>query len=449
MAEEAKTFGAVASFEKPSLCAESLGSVISSLATSLTSNMSEMTKGGQKRAVRMDISRERKGISDDLRLTNDWSIFHGRYVGKFLCWSLEKNDFVELFDFRCHNCGKDTRLENISTEIKESACFCAHCLGASFCNKECLKAGLQSHKEGGWFRRCINAKKMIMEEKIRRVPLPSYTVAIKNQIYNEGAELMVRKFRFVSGNYSFTGIKYVAKESRFVEDPKEYDESHRDFLRTQAMASDMAKSFNRTIDDLFHFSPPNSKWREKVKMLPRINFLEPIIVEIFDADGKPSRLMIEPFLEGKYEKFNNNMGYVKGASNQLSVIAEEEEGDSSSDNDSFCDVGISASSHSNLLCKDLDDKYIPQVFSHYSYEKSNERFMVVDLQGVLTSKSDGTKSYSLTDPVIHTHRHQNEERNPAWKFGRTDRGTKGIKAFFDSHVCTDVCRLLRLQEHSL
>ena len=493
MTEEAESFGAAASFENPSLCAESLGSVISSLATSLTSTMTEMTKDGRPRAVRMDVSREKRGISDDLHLTEAWSTFHGRSVGKFLCWSLDENNFIELFDYRCNHCGQDTRMGS-GTEMKESACICTHCLGTSFCNQECFNAGCGSHNEGGRSRTCNDTKKLVTDGKIRRMPLPSYSVAVKNEIYGEGAELMVRKFRFINKNDCFTGIKYVAKESRFVEDTNEvsgvffhqiglrqvpisnlrsnirhknymtkiivrfasishigkwkYDEFHRDFLRTQAMASDMAKSFNRVINDLLHISPSNGKWRSKVKKLPRINFLEPIIVEIYTGDKIPARLMIEPFLGGKYDKFNNNMGYVKGPPNQLlSVIAEEEEEDCSVDSDTFSDSNLPSSSNSQLTCKDLDDKYFPQAFSHFSYEKSNRKFMVVDLQGVFTLNSDGTKSYDLTDPVIHTHRQQNEEKNPVWKFGRTDRGTKGINAFFESHVCTDVCRLLGLQKH--
>lgn len=99
---------------------------------------------------------------------------------------------------------------------------------------------------------------------------------------------------------------------------------------------------------------------------------------------------------------------------------------------------------------DLQDAYFPQAFSHFSYERSRGNFMVVDLQGVFTVKDDGSKVYELTDPVIHQHerlrrRNRGRERKK-WDFGRTDRGINGMKAFFETHKCTDACRLLGLSE---
>ncbi len=106
---------------------------------------------------------------------------------------------------------------------------------------------------------------------------------------------------------------------------------------------------------------------------------------------------------------------------------------------------------------DLQDAYFPQAFSHFSYERSRGNFMVVDLQGVFTVKEDGSKVYELTDPVIHQHerlrrRNRGQDRNretstrKKWDFGRTDRGISGMKAFFETHKCTDACRLLGLSE---
>jgi hypothetical protein len=66
--------------------------------------------------------------------------------------------------------------------------------------------------------------------------------------------------------------------------------------------------------------------------------------------------------------------------------------------------------------------------------------MVVDLQGVLRTKEDGTREYLLTDPAIH--RRGTTVR--LGDFGRTDRGEKGMKAFWKSHICTDACSLLGL-----
>lgn len=70
--------------------------------------------------------------------------------------------------------------------------------------------------------------------------------------------------------------------------------------------------------------------------------------------------------------------------------------------------------------------------------------MVVDLQGVFQIDRDGTRKFMLTDPAIH------KRNSRGWKansdFGRTDRGRKGMRAFFRTHTCSDACRLLGLQK---
>jgi Alpha-kinase family len=86
----------------------------------------------------------------------------------------------------------------------------------------------------------------------------------------------------------------------------------------------------------------------------------------------------------------------------------------------------------------------PQAFSHFSYEKSKERLMVVDLQGVFQVNADGTRAYILTDPALHKRRTRPQGKVRLGDLGRTDRGEKGMRAFWDSHVCTDACSLLGL-----
>ena len=102
--------------------------------------------------------------------------------------------------------------------------------------------------------------------------------------------------------------------------------------------------------------------------------------------------------------------------------------------------------------------------------------MVVDLQGVLKINNDGTKCYELTDPVIHKRRKKSKNKLRKYTFGRTvslsihisilalwfhyssykvsnfnrsekDRGDKGMKAFFKTHKCSELCRLLGLKRN--
>ena len=93
------------------------------------------------------------------------------------------------------------------------------------------------------------------------------------------------------------------------------------------------------------------------------------------------------------------------------------------------------------------DACFPQAFSHFTYENSKRKLMVVDLQGVFTvNKAYGTKVYELTDPVIHQRPSGKKGERKMMNFGRTDRGIMGMKAFFESHECTDACKFLGLSE---
>jgi len=221
-----------------------------------------------------------------------------------------------------------------------------------------------------------------------------------------------------------------------------------------------------------------------LRQLPRILFIEPFVVEVMEK-GHRMPYLVEKMLDGEYQKYNNNMGYVEREARQpqsqkeesqvnnddlvgqmanlgldgLGAIEEgsEEEEDSdeeeSDDDEGDGDVKIvfdateTAPESGTYVKKDVKDLYFPQAFSHFTYVKSKKNFMVVDLQGVFTDDvTDGTCCYELTDPVIH-HRHGKRFRK--WSFGRTDRGRKGIKAFLRTHQCTDVCRLLGLPENDL
>jgi hypothetical protein len=118
----------------------------------------------------------------------------------------------------------------------------------------------------------------------------------------------------------------------------------------------------------------------------------------------------EPFVEGSYVKHSNNYGWV------------DEEG-----------------------------RNTPQAFSHFTFEQSGHKVMIVDIQGVhdfYTGKLPPIYPLSsslnihcvfgcVTDPQVHTHNGQG--------FGLGNLGVHGIKRFLQTHQCSAVCRALGLE----
>lgn len=340
--------------------------------------------------------------------------------------------------------------------------------------------------------------------------------------------------RFLDADGGYFGPVMVAKESRFVRVARGGDDDgenastddvavnyysqmayHKNFMRTQNIASSFARRYNDALDEAKRYLNAGSQLC--FSSLPTIEFIEPIVAELME-NGEEKNILIERYLEGEYKKvcytiglfvclslfvipahmqpnpsgmlsqFNSNMGFIEeevkklvkqmknndlGPTNQPQVIDlgiieegseeedddEEEESDNDGDDDDEGDLFDSkeVEPHSGGDYNNLKDAYFPQAFSHFSYERSSGNFMVVDLQGVLTVKDDGSKVYELTDPVIHQHerlrrRNRRHDRNSEandkkkWNFGRTDQGTDGMKAFFETHVCNDACRLLGLSE---
>jgi hypothetical protein len=99
---------------------------------------------------------------------------------------------------------------------------------------------------------------------------------------------------------------------------------------------------------------------------------------------------------------------------------------------------------------------VAQAFSHFSYVHGGRAVLICDLQGVLINKIDNStdsgyrKVLQLTDPAIHYHHTSQDAEDNTYggtkkykaRYGRTDRGEKGMEDFLATHVCNGLCPLV-------
>ncbi|KAL7521922.1 hypothetical protein ACHAWX_006614 [Stephanocyclus meneghinianus] len=243
-------------------------------------------------------------------------------------------------------------------------------------------------------------------------------LAVRNHIFGEGKERAVRRVREINSNGHAIGPALVGKESLYVEDTNDSISFHKTFCKVQQLSQKVADRFNKIL-----LSLPGVKRSST----PLISFLECYVFLLYDKFGSCHGIMVEKMLDPtKYKKWNTNDGYVDGMSpadyhlmkNKKVCMHRPKEHDFTGQDCSFS----------------IDD--IPQAFSHFTYIFSKRKFLVCDLQGVLSTKPN-EPLFELTDPVIHY-----SEMTDRRDFGRTDRGQQGIDDFFRSHKCSNLCHML-------
>ena len=75
-----------------------------------------------------------------------------------------------------------------------------------------------------------------------------------------------------------------------------------------------------------------------------------------------------------------------------------------------------------------------QAFSHYTWITSRKTLLICSPQGF---KKKLQNKIFLTDPTIHS-------SGEGGKYGNTDCGMKGVQKFFDTHVCSDICKKMNI-----
>eukprot|EP00958_Prasinococcus_capsulatus_P014876 scaffold1565_cov215-Prasinococcus_capsulatus_cf.AAC.2 len=198
----------------------------------------------------------------------------------------------------------------------------------------------------------------------------------------------------------------VVKEPLRVEDVQDpyFQES---YCTRQAHAARYASRFNRAVQGKpswnVHFVPC---WMYEADDPKRYS----------QASGV-AKFVGEERLEGRFLKWNNNAGHVRQLNHCITdAIVEDDE-------ESVDDCGVE------------DIESVPQAFSHFTFENSNQSELVCDLQGVWNA----TDGFTLTDPAILS-------RTRGRRYGRTDTGIQGMRKFFDTHRCGFLCRRLGLND---
>ena len=124
---------------------------------------------------------------------------------------------------------------------------------------------------------------------------------------------------------------------------------------------------------------------DECKPPKQVDFLQAFLIQLPERPDKPL-FACERVIEGEYVKHNNNSGFVEE-----------------------------------------HHRSTPQAFSHFTFQSSSGRLMIIDIQGV---------GDLFTDPQIHT--------EDGMEYGEGNLGSHGMALFFNGHECDALCQALHL-----
>lgn len=193
-------------------------------------------------------------------------------------------------------------------------------------------------------------------------------------------------------NLTDTDARMVAKISKYVDNCHNSSEVVMAYAKSSAVAKFYARIFKLAAVERF-----GSTGNGMLKLM----FVTSYVYKA-EEDKAPAPFVIgERFLPGVFCKYNSNHGYVNF---------------------------------------DAPDSEIAQAFSHFTFQASGGKHMVLDLQGVYLGKAQRYRPHLiLTDPQVVS-------LDKA--FGPGDLGDKGMRAFFQSHQCGPTCRHMGLDPHA-
>ncbi len=200
----------------------------------------------------------------------------------------------------------------------------------------------------------------------------THCASFANTSFGEGRSRRAYKGTYKGAGWSKAGDTCVVKEfkERYAWAKTDWDSE----VRVLKKSKELARRFNK---DTGTTRPVQYVWSDVWEVTR-------------SARGTPKLgewCMVEDYIEGDWQKWNSNAGYVNDAPT----------------------VSLHA-------------------FSHWTYAHSGGQLLICDLQGVRYDDK-----YVLTDPVINS---VDEE------YGETDIGVAGMALFFSTHKCTSFCNTL-------
>ncbi|KAH3766122.1 eukaryotic elongation factor-2 kinase [Pelomyxa schiedti] len=216
--------------------------------------------------------------------------------------------------------------------------------------------------------RAERAKVWLFDPRTGKWSESSATVKIETQPFARGALRMCYYCTMFSTPHSKEEI-FVAKLSI---DPFEERQTYFTDVEIQMYSKQFAELFNK-------YNPPK-----------KVDFVQAYLLELVERKHSPL-CGVEKYILGEYRKHNNNFGYV----------SEEE-------------------------------RNTPQAFSHFTYEASDRKLLICDIQGV---------GDLYTDPQMHT---DDNEQLSNRLMSKGNLGTRGLEKFKEVHQCNAICTYLRL-----
>ncbi len=339
MADRPALFGCTGKFQAPSLTPESLGLVISELASSLTTSKSELTQldTSAQREVRK-VLREPKRTADDIQYNSEW-----------FYWDLE-NGGIESRQHWCADKGSWVKTKGLI-------------------DKQATGVAMRQKYFGEGAERLV--------AKFREVRADGVFV---------GPTMVAKESRFVQDVVQDRD----ADLRRF----------HKVFCVTQARAARLAEIFNQKLSTVPGFCPRTTP---QIRFLDCFVYvvnddLEGQVGVLVEKQLDPLKYKKwnsnNGFVDGvdglspppSVDHHGN-----EHAAHLIPVIEGSADEDEDDDNDG---------QGTGLGRIEIKTTEIPQAFSHFTYRHTHRRQLVCDLQGVLTT-SCSPPLFELTDPVIH------------------------------------------------